>query len=366
MPDNWRSLRRPMSNEIPQEEFAVGRVVAAKKASINQNLYQSTGMLSTRQILDVEILEGRLKGMIAPVANEITDNPVFNIDVGPGQEVVLAVVSQPGQKTEINIADYHRAPALGVLLAVFLVAFIFFGGKKGLKSLLGLVVSVILIACVLMPLSMHGFNPLLVAIGICFVSTIATVYFVAGFSRKFWASVLGTVCGVIVAGIAAQLVIQFAPLTGLSSEEAQILRGSVLAGSPQFYKGLLAAGMLIGALGVIMDVGVSIASAVSEIAKNNPSADQDQLYQAGMNVGRDIMGTMTNTLILAYAGSALPLLLLISQVPSTKLINLDLVATEVASAISGSLGLVLTIPTTAWFSARLLARPAKGEILNEQ
>ena len=102
-----------MSNEIPQEEFAVGRVVAAKKASINQNLYQSTGMLSTRQILDVEILEGRLKGMIAPVANEITDNPVFNIDVGPGQEVVLAVVSQPGQKTEINIADYHRAPALG-------------------------------------------------------------------------------------------------------------------------------------------------------------------------------------------------------------------------------------------------------------
>ena len=156
------------------------------------------------------------------------------------------------------------------------------------------------------------------------------------------------------AGIAAYLVIQAAPLTGLSSEEAQILRGSLLVASPRFYSGLLAAGMLIGALGVIMDVAVSIASAVSEIAMTG-GLTAKQLYDSGMNVGRDIMGTMTNTLILAYAGSALPLLLLISQIPSTKLINLDLVATEVASAISGSLGLVLTIPLTAFFAARLMA-----------
>jgi uncharacterized membrane protein len=144
-------------------------------------------------------------------------------------------------------------------------------------------------------------------------------------------------------------------LTGLSSEEAQILRGSVLSQPPAFYTGLLAAGMLIGALGVIMDVGISVASAVQEVAKTNSKLTGSSLYRSGMNVGRDIMGTMTNTLVLAYAGGALPLLLLTAQIPWVKLVNLDLVATEIASAISGSLGLVCTIPLTALASALLMS-----------
>lgn len=334
------------------EEFAVGLVKEVGKPSVNGELLSSTGMVSNRQMVKVEVLEGRLKGRTFDIANEITDNPVFNIIVQPGREVILSIGTDGGAKPEINIADYHRAPILGWLLAVFLIVFIFFGGKKGLLSLLGLIVSVCLIAFVMLPLSLNGFNPLLVAICICFLSTVATVFFVAGTTKKAQAAMLGTAGGVIAAGIAAYLVIQAAPLTGLSSEEAQILRGSLLVASPRFYSGLLAAGMLIGALGVIMDVAVSIASAVSEIAMTG-GLTAKQLYDSGMNVGRDIMGTMTNTLILAYAGSALPLLLLISQIPSTKLINLDLVATEVASAISGSLGLVLTIPLTAFFCSQV-------------
>jgi uncharacterized membrane protein len=128
----------------------------------------------------------------------------------------------------------------------------------------------------------------------------------------------------------------------------------VLQQPAPFYSGLLAAGMLIGALGVIMDVGVSIASAVAEIAKTDKTLSAASLYESGMNVGRDIMGTMTNTLILAYTGTALPLLLLTSQMPSAKLLNLDLVATEVASALSGSLGLICTIPMTAFAAAKLM------------
>lgn len=342
-------------NGFGEEEFVVGKVRTVSAPQVNGELLSSTGMKSTRSIVNVEIIEGKLKNKTVDVANEITDNPVFNIECKPGQEVVLSVVTTPGGKYEVNIADYHRAPALGWLLMVFLILFVVFGGKQGLKSLLGLVISVMLIAFVLLPLSLHGFNPLLVAIFICLVATGASMYFVAGLSKKSLSAVLGTLGGVLAAGIAAQVVIVQAPLTGLSSEEAQILRGSVLGQPPPFYSGLLAAGMLIGALGVIMDVGISIASAVSEVSKNKADLTVKELYQSGMNVGRDIMGTMTNTLILAYTGSALPLLMLISQIPSNKLINLDLVATEVASAISGSLGLVLTIPLTAYFAARLMA-----------
>lgn len=348
-----RDVKAPYTDE----EFATGRVLAVGKATLNKELLQSVGMVSNREFVSVEVLEGKLKGRTVTVANEITDNPVFNINVKPGSEVILSVVTARGaggEKNEVNIADYHRAPALGWLLLAFLVAFVVFGGKKGVKSLVALLISVCLIAFVLLPLSLNGWNPLLVAIGICLVSSLTTMYFVAGRSRKSLAAIAGTVGGVIVAGVAAQLVIVYAPLTGLSSEEAQILRGSVLVASPRFYTGLLAAGMLIGALGVIMDVGISIASAVAEVAKTGQLTFAE-LYESGMNVGRDIMGTMTNTLILAYTGSALPLLLLIWHIPSTKLINLDLVATEVASAISGSLGLVLTIPLTAYFAARLMA-----------
>ncbi len=338
-----------------EEEFVIAKVRSVGTPQVNGDLLTSTGMRSTRTVVNVEIIEGKLKSKTVDVYNEITDNPVFNIDCKPGSEVVLSVVTTPGGKYEVNIADYHRAPALGCLLAVFLIVFIVFVGKQGLKSLLGLVISVSLIAFVLLPLSLRGFNPLLVAIGICLVSTGASMYFVAGLSKKCLAAVLGILGGVLAAGVAAQIVIWQAPLTGLSSEEAQILRGSTLGQPPPFYAGLLAAGMLIGALGVIMDVGISIASAVSEVAKTSTGLSVKELYQSGMNVGRDIMGTMTNTLILAYTGSALPLLMLISQIPSNKLINLDLVATEVASAISGSLGLVLTIPLTAYFAARLMA-----------
>jgi uncharacterized membrane protein len=343
------------------EQFVTGRVISVSPAKLNQSLLDGTGMVSNQEEVLVEVLEGPLRGETFVVKNEITDNPAYNVNVTKGREVVLSIVTEGSGKPEINIADYHRAPVIFWLAAVFLAAFLFFGGKDGLKSLAGLVSSVLLIGLVLLPLSLQGFNPLATAIFICLVATSASMFFIAGFSKKALAAVIGTVGGVVIAGIAAQIVIQMAPLTGLSSEEAQILRGSVLHQKPEFYSGLLAAGMLIGALGVIMDVGVSISSAVAEVARTGKTLNTKELYDSGMNVGRDIMGTMTNTLILAYTGSALPLLLLASQISNSKLLNLDLVATEIASALSGSLGLVCTIPMTALAAARLMSFPDSVE-----
>ncbi|PZM80500.1 MAG: YibE/F family protein [Candidatus Melainabacteria bacterium] len=337
------------------ETFVVGKVKAVSAAKVDQLLLDKTGMVSNRQVVEVEVTEGPLSGQTFTVMNEITDNPSFNVSVTPGQEVILSVVTGGGER-EVNIADYHRAPIIVGLAVVFLAAFLFFGGKQGFKSLAGLVATVALIAFVLLPMSLSGFDPLLVAIFICLAAASCSMFFVAGFSRKAFAAVIGTVGGVIVAGVSAEVVIACAPLTGLSSEEAQILRGSLLNQKPVFFSGLLAAGMLIGALGVIMDVAISISSTVTEVARTAANPTFKLLYNAGMNVGRDIMGTMTNTLVLAYAGGALPLLLLARQMPSVKLINLDLFATEIASALSGSLGLVFTIPLTALVSAYLIGR----------
>jgi uncharacterized membrane protein len=342
-------------NSKIDEQFVTGHVIFLGDTTVNKTLLNGTGMVSNQQQMTVEVTEGPLKGRRFAITNELGDNPAYNVDVKPGSDVVLSVVTENGAKPEVNISDYNRAPVICGLALIFLAVFLFFGGRHGLKSLAGLLSSVLLIAYVLLPLSLSGFNPLLAAVLICLASTTASMLFIAGFSKKALAAVIGTVGGVIVAGIAAQIVIQMAPLTGLSSEEAQILRGSMIGQPLSFFSGLLAAGMLIGALGVIMDVGVSIASAVSEVAKTGQMLTARQLYDSGMNVGRDIMGTMTNTLILAYTGSALPLLLLVSQTPSAKLLNLDLVATEIASALSGSLGLVCTIPLTAFAAAKLMS-----------
>ncbi len=338
-----------------EEQLVVGKVLEVTKPRINKELLGSTGMVSNLQTVKLRIIEGALSGKEFIIDNELTDNPAYNVEVEPGQEVVVALDQKPDGTLEINIADYNRTPVLTWLLAAFLIAFLVFGGKQGVKSLLALLITVLLVACVLLPLSLQGFNPLMVSVFICLAATATSILLIGGFTKKSLAAIMGTIGGVIVAGIAAQLVIWYAPLTGLSSEEAQILRGSVLVQKPPFYSGLLAAGMLIGALGVIMDVGISIASAVSEISKADAKMTMKELYDSGMNVGRDIMGTMTNTLILAYTGGALPLLLLATQMPSIKLVNLDLFATEVASALSGSLGLVFTIPLTAIVAARVMS-----------
>ena len=338
-----------------KEEFVTGKVARLSQPSINERLKQSTGIVSGQQLVEVTVLEGVLKGATVTVNNEVTDNPAYNINIKPGQELILSVITDKNGHSEVNISDYSRAPMLGWLFAAFLTVFLIFGGKKGIKSLAGLLICVSLIVFVLLPLSLAGGNPLLIATGICLVATASSMLLVAGFSKKAYAAILGTIGGVVVAGLISYLVIVSAPLTGLTSEEAQILRGT-LAGMPlRFYSGLLAAGMLIGALGVIMDVAISIASSVSEVSLADRTLTVADLYKSGMNVGRDIMGTMTNTLVLAYAGSALPLLLLFAQMPSVKLFNLDLLATEVTAALSGSIGLVLTIPLTAFISARFMS-----------
>lgn len=338
-----------------EEQLVVGKVLEVTKPRVNKELLGSTGMVSNIQTVKLRITEGVLSGKEFSIDNELTDNPAYNVDVKPGQEVIVALDQKPDGTIEINIADYNRTPVLAWLLGAFLLAFLVFGGKQGFKSLLALLITVLLVACVLLPLSLHGFNPLMISVFICLAATATSILLIGGFTKKSLAAIMGTVGGVIVAGIAAQLVIWYAPLTGLSSEEAQILRGSVLVQKPPFYSGLLAAGMLIGALGVIMDVGISIASAIAEVSKADAKMTMKELYNSGMNVGRDIMGTMTNTLILAYTGGALPLLLLATQMPSIKLLNLDLFATEVASALSGSLGLVFTIPLTAIVAAKVMS-----------
>jgi uncharacterized membrane protein len=176
---------------------------------------------------------------------------------------------------------------------------------------------------------------------------------IAGWTKKSLAATAGTTGGVTIAGLISMFIIHQAPLSGLASTEAHILLANLGDMSLNF-QGILAAGIIIASLGAAMDVSISIASSAQEIYETNKRQSKRELFAHSMNIGKDIMGTMVNTLILAYTGASIPLFLLLYNETGLRLLNMEIIATELTAAVVGSIGLLLAIPVTAVVSSILL------------
>ncbi|CCO07989.1 YibE/F family protein [Desulforamulus hydrothermalis] len=315
------------------------------------------------QLVTARVLSQPYQGQTVSFFHVVPDQPGLAVHVKPGDEVILSVEVEGKKIVNAFVTDYARDKKLYYLAGLFALLMALVGGIKGVKSVLSLAVTGVGIFYVLLPLLFKGHNPLLMTVLVAAVMTTATMILVHGFNRKTLAGVIGTTSGVIAAGILAMLVGAAAHLTGFSSEEMQMLL--YIPQQVKFdYQGLLFAGMIIGALGAVMDVAISIAAAVEEVQKANPALDTRALMQAGINVGRDVMGTMANTLILAYTGSAIPLILIFMayQMPFLKIINLDLIATEIVRALTGSIGLILAIPVTSLAAGWLFSRGRASQV----
>lgn len=241
------------------------------------------------------------------------------------------------------------------LLILFLAGLTLIGGKKGLKTIVTLIFTILAIAQVLLPLILKGYNPIALSVGICALIIIVTLVIISGINRKTLAAIVGTTGGVIIAGFLALIVGYMANLNGLGNDESIHL---ILFTRDIDFKGLLFAGIIIGSMGAIMDVGMSISSAMHEIALANPHITTENLISSGMNVGRDIMGTMANTLILAYVGASLNLMLFLTAYePSlVQILVKDTITAEIVRSLAGSIGLIFTIPLTAVVSGFLRNR----------
>lgn len=337
------------NNYEPIDE--IGEVVKIISVSSNEAL-EVFDQESKIQTIKIKVLTGELKGQEFITENVLSNNPAYDISVTEGDRVILNIEKLEEGKYEVNIADKYRFNALIILFSLFVILILIFGGIKGLKALISLGITYILIFYLLVPSILKGMSPLILTIIICLLATCATIFIISGLNRKSLSAVLGTGGGVIAAGIIAYLTIKLAPLSGLPNHEAI---GLWTANKELNFKGILASGMIIGALGASMDVAISIASSIFEVKQANPTSNTADLFRSGMNVGKDIMGTMTNTLLLAYTGSAIFLLLLVSgEVSILKLLNLDSIISEITAALAGSIGLVLCIPATALIASYLL------------
>ena len=317
---------------------------------------ESNGQSMTKQIATVKILSGEFKGTEKLVENIITNNPAYDMMLSKGDKVILHLeandeVVASDEDVDFFIQDFKRDNTLYWLCGIFFLALILIGRFKGFLSFISIFATVAMIFFVMMPLVLMGISPILSATLVCILSTVLTIYLVAGFNKKSTSAIIGTVSSLILACILSLITIATAHLTGFSGEESMFLYST----RPDLdFEGLLTASMILATLGAVMDVGVSIASTINEIHLTDPTLSRKDLFKSGMNVGRDIIGTMSNTLILVYLGSALPLVLLANNIDLQKFFNLNQVATEIASALIGSIAILACVPITALISATMI------------
>lgn len=251
------------------------------------------------------------------------------------------------------ITEPARMGYLWVLLAMFVVATVVLGRGKGLRGLIGTFGSLLMLVYVMVPLMARGINPLLITFVGAFAILVISIYFVHGVNRKTTAALLGTTLSTVLALTLAALFSRWMGFTGLYSEETYLARFSI---QNLDLVALYLAGVVVGALGALNDVTVTQASVVQALAQANNRYSLRELYRRGMEVGFDHIGSLVNTLVLAYSAGSLPLMLLIhqnNQIPLPFLLNWEPFSAELVSMMVGSLGLVLAVPFTtllaAWF-----------------
>ena len=347
----------PMFSEGSETVILRGRVVSVENLEPEDSQQE---FVELEQLATVEITSGPYKGGEMTLLNTLTGHPYFDLHLTEGRKIILwGEVDESGALRQIYLNDYERDSYLYLLAILFVVILLIVGRIKGLLTVITLGITVAAVFLVLLPLLLKGYSPIPTTLVVASGVTLITLLGISGLQRKTAAAAIGTVGGVFVAGLLALWIGHAASLTGFSSEEAQMLQ--FMEGGAIDVRGLLFAGIIIGALGAVMDVSMSIAAASHEVYCANPSICIRDQIKSAMNVGRDVMGTMANTLILAYVGTSMPLLLLFMgyETPFTTIINRDLVATEVVRALSGSIGLVAAIPLTAVAAGILTVRNTK-------
>ena len=355
-------INRPNENETTPDSgrlvYAPAKVTAVLADNAREDFENAEGRRVGDQELELRILSGEHKDEIMTVTNYMS--ALFNVDVQQGDRIIVRIMTDENGSYYASVFNYDRGIVLGGFLLVFFVLLAALGGKKGLGALAGLLLTLGCIWFILIPCLLRGVPAIPVTIAVSAVSAAAGLIFLNGYSKKTFCAVCGCVGGVLVSGIAAAVVGILSPMNGFNMQEAENL---ILYGADQGLKvsGLLVCGVLISALGAVMDVALGIASSVWEMREQNPDASVGSLFRSGMQIGRDAMGTMANTLILAFAGASLNMLILVQtyNIPFLQLINTDYIALEVVQSVAGSIGILLTVPLVAFISAQLMAHSRK-------
>ncbi len=326
-------------------------VVAVDAEFLNRD--QATGFTVGYQIVKVKILSGEHKGATVTVRNSL--NYTTNVRARAGAGIIVCIDTADKDRFDTWIYSYDRSPYLYLFMLLFIAALCSIGGGRGIRSVMGIVFTFSSIIFLFVPMLYRGYSPALASMVVVLITICVTLLLLGGFGTKTLSAILGSISGIVISMLFLMAALKITHLSGFSSNEADML--IQVAGKTHMKAGeLLFAAILISSLGAIMDIAISIASSVNELAASNRALGAKELFNSGMNVGRDMMGTMANTLIIAFTGTSLNLLVLLYSwnVTYYQLINNSMIGIYIIQAVSGSIAVILTVPLVAFFSSRLI------------
>lgn len=313
---------------------------------IDEGTIDLGGQVQPYQVLRVELLEGEYQGILIEIDYGKRQIRTDDYRLSPGDRVLVTVGKTPDNVLTAYFVDHVRTTPLLWLFGIFAASIILISRWKGLRSLLSMLFSLFVIIGYIIPHILAGEDPLTVSIIGSIILLAVTLYLTYGWNLKSHSAVLGMILALLITGALAWSFVVFARLSGSGDENNMFLLQ--LLGAQINFRGLLLGGFIIGALGVLDDLVTTQASAVFELHGADPTLGFDGLYRAAMRIGQDHVAATVNTLVLAYAGASLPMLLLFSLGRGNYgyLVNFSLIAEEIVRTLVGSLGLVAAVPLT--------------------
>lgn len=308
------------------------------------------------QNLRLEILSGPHKG--EEVAAENYLSAFYNVYVQAGDKLTVSINTLSSGEFSVSVYNYDRSGLIWAFLALFVVILVLVGGRQGLRAVAGLAVTVFCVLFLLVPLLVQrGWPTVPTTLAIVAYTIFVSFVILGGIQTKTMVAALGSFGGVLLAGLLAWGACKIVHISGMNMDEAESLLLTACDNGLKI-KSLLICGILIAAEGAVMDIAMSISSAVQELHTVNPDLTAKELFRSGMNIGRDAMGTMANTLVLAFVGSSLNMIIFIYayDVSYVQLMNTDFVAIQVIRSLAGSTGIVLTVPLVTLISSCILGK----------
>ncbi len=309
-----------------------------------------------------QALNTSLRGKTIDVVQEIDKAYAFSPEqVEQGDTILVEGYTQDGEMF-YYFGDFVRITPLLWLLVIFCVLVIVFSRMQGLKTVVSLGFTCLSVFVVLIPAILNGRNIYFWSIAVCVFITVMTLCIISGFNVKALCAGIGCVCGVLCSGLIVLIMDKFLNMTGLLEEESVYLI-QLYPDNPINLKAIIFAMIIVGAVGAVMDVSMSISSSLYELKMKSPDISPKELMKSGFTIGRDMMGTMANTLVLAYIGSSLTsvLLLVAYNARLEQVVNKEMIVAEILQALAGSMGMLLTLPLTSAVCAAIYYNSPKGE-----
>lgn len=351
------------SDALHSVSYAYATVLEVLEDDSHEDAQTENVRVGSQKLL-IEITTGEFKGQRLEIMNYMSK--LFDKHAEKGTSLLVYLLATRESAADespalsVSVMNYNRQWLLIGLIAVFLILTVLVGGKVGFRSILGLGLTLAAVVFILVPALLRGYYAIPFTLILCVLVTVVCFLLLDGLSRKTLSAILGTVAGFSVACLFAMLASKLAHLDGLEYNvaETDTLIQAKFQGTLINIRGLFVSGIVISALGAVMDVAMSISSSINELKTVNPNMGFSALFRSGMRIGRDAVGTMTNTLILAFTGGALVNLILIKYYnwDIKAILSGDYITHEVITGVSGSIGLILAVPLTALIAAALCGR----------